>query len=329
MTALITGISGQDGSYLSELLLGLGYEVHGILRRNSVPENQTYRIQHLLSHPNLHLHYGDMLDITNLVNIINKIKPNEIYNLAAQSHVQISFEQPVYTSLATGQSVLNLLEAVRLSKLDHTAIKIYQASSSEMFGNNVDVDGFQRETTPFAPVSPYGCAKVFAHNICTNYRNAYDMQIWQGILFNHESPRRGINFVTNKVAKAVADVKKAINANKALPVLHIGNIYAKRDWGHAKDYVRAMHTMLQKANPDAYVFATGVTHSVQYLLEVAFGSFGLDWKEHTITDEKYFRPEELHYLKGDMSKLKSATNWQPKIKFEEMILEMVDYWIDK
>jgi len=316
--ALITGINGQDGSYLSELLLEKGYEVHGIVKRNSVSENQTYRIDHIFD--KLKLHYADMTDMASLVNILIKVKPTEIYNLAAQSHVKVSFDQPIYTANATGLATLNLLEAVRLISPNS---KVYQASSSEMFGNNVDEDGYQREKTPMTPVSPYGCAKVYSYNICNNYRNSYGMKIWNGILFNHESPRRGTNFVTNKVVKAAVRIKLALQDE-----LKLGNLDATRDWGHAKDYVEAMWLMLQDNTPDDYVCSTGVSHSVEDLCEYTFKSLGLDFKDYVKVDEKFLRPEELHDLKGDSTKLRSKLNWIPKYTFETMIDEMVTYWLD-
>lgn len=316
--ALITGINGQDGSYLAEHLLGLGYEVHGILKRNSVAENQTARLDEIFD--SVKLHYADMTDIASLYGVINKVEPDEIYNLAAQSHVRISFDQPLYTANATGLGVLNLLEAV---KEINPKIKIYQASSSEMFGNSVDEDGFQRETTPMHPVSPYGCAKVFGYNICKNYRNSYGMFISNGILFNHESPRRGTNFVTNKVCKEVAKIKKGLSNR-----LVLGNLDASRDWGHAKDYVEAMHLILQLDQPDDFVCATGISHTVLELCDLAFSNVDLDYREFVYWDEKFLRPEELNFLKGDSTKLREATGWQPKYTFESMIHEMVNYWMN-
>jgi GDPmannose 4,6-dehydratase len=255
-----------------------------------------------------------------LVNIIQKVQPDEIYNLAAQSHVRVSFDQPIYTTNTTGLGTLNLLEAVRMVS-PHS--KIYQASSSEMFGNMVDEDGFQRETTPMNPVSPYGCAKVFSYNICRNYRNSYNMKIWNGILFNHESPRRGTNFVTNKVVKGAVRIKLGLQ-NK----LSLGNLQASRDWGHAKDYVRAMWLMLQTETPDDYVCATGVSHSVKDLCEYTFSKLNLNYKDYVVVDEKNFRPEELHNLKGDSSKMKSKINWEPEYTFESMLDEMIQYWLN-
>tara|TARA_R110002020_G_scaffold36111_4_gene108565 strand:+ start:281 stop:1267 length:987 start_codon:yes stop_codon:yes gene_type:complete len=317
--ALITGINGQDGSYLAELLVKKGYEVWGTVKRNSVAENQTSRLDEVYDKIKDNLQYVDMTDLSSLVRIIQESQPDEIYNLAAQSHVRISFDQPIYTVNTTGIGTLNLLEATRLIKPD---AKIYQAASSEMFGNGIDEDGFQRETTLMNPVSPYGCAKVFSYNICRNYRNSYDMFISNGILFNHESPRRGSNFVTNKIAKTAVEISKGIREELAL-----GNLNAARDWGHAKDYVQAMWIMLQQEEPDDFVCATGVSHTVLDLVKHVFNRLNLDWTEHVTQDEKYFRPEELDVLKGDSTKLREATGWEPRYTFESMIDEMVDYWV--
>ena len=314
--ALVTGINGQDGSYLSEFLLEKGYKVHGILKRNSVAENQTSRLENIYS--KINLHYADLIDMASLISVIQKVMPDEIYNLAAQSHVRISFDQPIYTSQVTGVGTLNLLEAVKLIKPD---TKIYQASSSEMFGNSIDEDGFQRETTPMNPVSPYGCAKVFSYNICRNYRNSYGMFISNGILFNHESPRRGTNFVTNKVCKEA--VKISLGLSKEL---RLGNLDSTRDWGHAKDYVKAMWEILQLDKPDDFVCATGVSHSVKELCEYVFGKLNLDCAQYVKQDEKFLRPEELHDLKGDSSKLVKTTEWSHDYTFESMLDEMIHYW---
>ena len=314
--ALITGINGQDGSYLAELLLDKGYEVFGTLKRNSVAENQTSRLNSIYTR--IKLVYADLTDIPSLISAIQNVWPDEIYNLAAQSHVRISFDQPIYTAQATGLGTLNLLEAVKLIKPD---TKIYQASSSEMFGNSIDSDGSQRETTPMNPVSPYGCAKVFAYNISRNYRNAYGMFVSNGILFNHESPRRGTNFVTNKVVKEAVKIYKG-KSNQ----LVLGNLDATRDWGHAKDYVEAMWRILQLDSPDDFVCATGVSHSVRDLCEYVFTYLNLDWKDFVISSEKYQRPEELHNLRGDSSRLKEKTGWEQAYTFESMLVEMIEYW---
>jgi len=318
--ALITGINGQDGSYLAEFLLKKGYEVWGTIKRNSIAENQTSRLDDIYPQLLGKLQYADLTDLASLVSVIQQCKPDEIYNLAAQSHVRISFDQPIYTAQATGVGTLNLLEAVRLTKPD---AKIYQASSSEMFGNNIDEDGFQRETTPMNPVSPYGCAKVYSYNICRNYRNSYGMFIANGILFNHESPRRGTNFVTNKVVKTAVEIKKGLSDK-----LVLGNLQATRDWGHAKDYVEAMWLMLQQDEPGDFVCSTGVSHSVQDLVEYTFNKLDLNWGDYVTTDAKYLRPEELKDLKGDSTKLRNL-GWKPEYTFETMIDEMIEYWINE
>lgn len=316
--ALITGINGQDGSYLAEFLLEKGYDVWGTLKRNSISEMETSRISHIQD--KLKLFYADLTDMSSLIKILDEVKPDEIYNLAAQSHVRISFDQPIYTVNTTGLGTLNLLESVRIVS-NHS--KIYQASSSEMFGNNIDLDGFQRETTIMSPVSPYGCAKVFSYNICKNYRNSYGMKIWNGILFNHESPRRGENFVTNKVVKGAVRIKLGLQ-----DVLHLGNLEATRDWGHAKDYVEAMWLMLQSETPDDYVCATGISHSVKDLCEYVFNSLNLNYLDYVKIDKKHMRPEELYNLKGDSKKIKTSLGWEPKYTFESMLDEMIEYWIN-
>ena len=316
--ALITGINGQDGSYLAEFLLEKGYEVFGTLKRNSVAENQTARLESV--YDKIKLFYADLTDLSSLISVIQKTQPDEIYNLAAQSHVRISFDQPIYTAQVTGVGTLNMLEAVRLIKPD---AKVYQASSSEMFGNSIDFDGLQRETTAMYPVSPYGCAKVYSYNICRNYRNSYNMFISNGILFNHESPRRGTNFVTNKVVKEAVKIKLGLSNKLAL-----GNLDATRDWGHAKDYVEAMWMILQLENPDDYVCATGVSHSVKELCEYVFGKLELSYQDYVVMDEKFLRPEELNDLKGDPTKLKKHTGWKPTYTFETMLDEMIEYWLD-
>lgn len=318
--ALITGINGQDGSYLAELLLEKGYEVWGTVKRNSVSETQSSRIESLRDGNLINLEYADLTDMASLVRILSKVQPDEVYNLASQSHVRISFDQPIYTANVTGVGTLNLLEAIRMVSPQS---KVYQASSSEMFGNSIDDDGYQRESTPMNPVSPYGCAKVFSYNICRNYRNSYGMKIWNGILFNHESPRRGTNFVTNKVVKAAVRISLGLQDK-----LQLGNLDATRDWGHAKDYVEAMWLMLQTDNPNDYVCATGVSHSVRDLCEYTFSSLGLDYKDYVEVDEKHFRPEELENLKGDSNKLRKDLSWKPKYTFETMLDEMIQYWFN-
>ena len=310
--ALITGIAGQDGSYLAEFLLSIGYEVHGILRRNSVSENQTSRLGSC--YEQLNLHYGDMTDLASLITVLQKCKPDEVYNLAAQSHVRVSFDVPIETSTVTGLGALNLLEAC---KLICPETKIYQASSSEMFGNCID-EMDSRETTRMLPVSPYGCAKLFAFNACRNYRNAYDMFICNGILFNHESPRRGSNFVTNKIVKGAV----AIAMGEATD-LKLGNLDARRDWGHAKDYVRAMWMMLQADKPKDYVCSTGVSHSVRNVCEYVFAKLGMNYKDYVVIGEKYLRPEELHDLKGDSTLLREELGWEPEYTFDSMFDEMI------
>jgi GDPmannose 4,6-dehydratase len=316
--ALVTGINGQDGSYLAEFLLSKGYEVHGTLKRNSVAENQTARLDSIFN--KISLHYADMTDLSSLISVLQKVMPDEIYNLAAQSHVRISFDQPLYTAQVTGVGTLNMLEAVRL--ITPTA-KVYQASSSEMFGNSIDSDGFQRETTPMYPVSPYGCAKVFSYNICRNYRNSYGLFVSNGILFNHESPRRGTNFVTNKVAKEAVKIKLGLSNE-----LKLGNLEATRDWGHAKDYVEAMWMILQLDESNDYVCATGISHSVRELCDYTFSKLGLDYNEYVKQDVKFLRPEELNDLKGDSSKLRNHTGWNPTYTFETMMDEMIEYWLN-
>lgn len=316
--AFITGINGQDGSYLTEYLLGLGYEVHGIVRRNSVPEHQQSRIEYVRE--NLHVSYGDLLDISGLDRLLSKIQPDEIYNLAAQSHVRISFDVPQFTAQTNALGALNLLEAYRNNCPN---AKYYQASSSEMFGTSIDADGYQRETTPLQPTSPYGCAKVYAYNITRNYRKSYNLHAVNGILFNHESPRRGSNFVTNKVVKGAVMIKKGLSKN-----LELGNMDSYRDWGHSKDYVRAMHLIINHDIPDDFVVATGQTHSVREMTDYVFSKLGLDYKEFVIQNPIFLRPEELPYLRGDSSKLRSTFDWIPEYTFDSLMDEMIEFWME-
>ena len=315
--AVITGISGQDGSYLAELLLEKGYEVWGLLRRHSIPENQTTRLNELglFTNPKVHLVYGDITDLPSLLNIFREVTPHEIYNLAAQSHVKISFDQPSFTTHADAEGLLNVLEAARHSCPDS---KIYQAGSSEMFGNEYDEDGYRRETTNMRPVSPYGCAKLYAFNLARVYRSSYDMFVANGILFNHESPRRGLNFVTNKVVDGAVKIYRGEQRTLAL-----GNLDASRDWGHAQDYVRAMWLMLQHDEPDDFVCAMGESHTVRNLCEEVFSEVDMDYRDYVTIDPKYFRPTELHDLKGDASKLRETLGWEPAYSFRSMIEEMV------
>ena len=320
-TALIIGANGQDASYLSELLIEKNYKVHGTIRRNSVPESQTTRIEHLRSKNLITLHYMDLTDTISVESIINDIKPDEIYHLAAQSHVQISFELPKYTLDVNAGGTLSVLEAVR--KFSPKS-KVYHAATSEMFGNSYDEDMFQRETTPLIPVSPYGCSKLYAHSLCHNYRNAYNMFVCSGILFNHESPRRGINFVTNKVVLEAVKIKLGLSNE-----LVLGNLGAMRDWGHAKDYVRGMWLMLQQDNPDDFVLATGETRMVRDLVDYVFGKLELDYEKYVKTDKKFERAEELHYLRGDASKARNILGWETEYTFETMLDEMIDYWMEK
>ena len=315
--AFITGIAGQDGSYLSEYLLSLGYEVHGIIRRNSTPEHQESRVSHL--DDKIFTYYGDLLDQGSLEKLLDKIQPDEIYNLAAQSHVRISYDVPQFTVQTNALGVLNILEAYKRSC---PKAKFYQASSSEMFGLSVDEDKCQRESTPMNPVSPYGCSKVFGYNIVRNYRRAFKLHASNGILFNHESPRRGSNFVTNKVVKAAVRIHLGLQSK-----LELGNIDSFRDWGHSKDYVRAMHLILQQEQAGDWVVATGETHSVREMCDYVFSKFGLNYQDYVEQNPIYLRPEELPYLKGDPSKIK-ALGWVPNYSFESMLDEMIKHWLD-
>jgi len=308
--ALITGITGQDGSYLAELLLEKGYEVHGLVRRSS--SFNTWRIDHVRDR--LVLHYGDLVDQNSLVRTLGAIGPDEIYNLAAQSHVKVSFEMPEYTTDVTALGVLRVLDAVRELGLKS---RVYQAGSSEMFGQVRETP--QTEKTPFHPRSPYGVAKVFGHWTAVNYRESYGIHVSNGVLFNHESPRRGENFVTRKITTGVAAIKQGRSRE-----LRLGNLDAKRDWGFAKDYVEAMWLMLQRDTPDDYVVATGETHSVREFLEEAFSYAGLDWRQHLVIDPKYFRPAEVDLLLGDAARARSVLGWQPRVTFKALVRLMVD-----
>jgi len=315
--ALITGITGQDGSYLAELLLSKDYEVHGIIRRAST--FNTERIDHLYQDPHINgvrlfLYYGDLADSTNLIKLLYRIQPDEIYHLAAQSHVRVSFDIPEYTGDVTGLGTIRILEAIRETGLK---AKFYQASSSEMYGKAQEVP--QRETTPFYPRSPYGAAKLYSYWLTVNYRESYGMFACNGILFNHESPRRGETFVTRKVTRTAARIKAGLEEK-----VYLGNLDAKRDWGYAKEYVEAMWLMLQQKEPDDYVIATGETHSVRELLEETFSYAGLDWRKHLAIDERYYRPAEVDLLIGDPGKAKRKLGWEARTKFKDLVRLMVD-----
>ena len=316
--AFITGISGQDGSYLAELLLEKDYEVYGIIRRNSVAENQDNRIDHLIG-SGVETEYGDLLDVSSLERLIRTIQPDEIYNIAAQSHVRISMDIPQFTVQTNALGILNVLEAYRNNC---PTARFYQASSSEMFGRTVDEDGFQRETTQMNPTSPYGCTKVFGFNMVQHYRHAYKLFAVNGILFNHESPRRGSNFVTNKVVKSAVEISKGLRDK-----LPLGNLDAFRDLGHSKDYVRAMWLIVNHTEPDDFVCATGVTNSVGDMCDYVFSKLDLDYKDYVTVDERFMRAEELKYLKGDSTKLRTTLGWKPEYTFETLMDEMTEHWL--
>lgn len=316
--AFITGINGQDGSYLAEYLLSLGYEVHGMIRRNSMAENQDSRLLHLSN--KVVTHYGDLMDVGSIDNILHKVMPDEIYNIGAQSHVRISFEIPQFTAQVNALGVLNILESYR--RICPNA-KFYQASSSEMFGNSVDDDGFQRETTPMHPVSPYGCSKLFGYSIVKNYRNAYGLHATNGILFNHESPRRGSNFVTNKVVKTAVRIKLGLDTK-----LELGNLDSYRDWGHSKDYVRAMHSIINHEKPEDFVVSTMETHSVRDMTKYVFEKLNMNYLDYVTQNQIFIRPEELKYLKGDSTRTREILGWKPEYTFESMLDEMIEYWLD-
>jgi GDPmannose 4,6-dehydratase len=316
--AFITGINGQDGSYLAELLLEKDYEVYGMVRRNSIAEHQESRIDHLVGN-GVETSYGDLLDVSSVERMISTIKPDEIYNIAAQSHVRISSDVPQFTVQTNALGVLNMLEAF---KYHCPNSRFYQASSSEMFGRSVDEDGYQRETTKMDPTSPYGCAKVFGYNIVRHYRFAHKLFAVNGILFNHESPRRGSNFVTNKVVKSAVRIKQKLQDK-----LPLGSLDSYRDWGHSKDYVKAMHMMLNHTEPDDFVCATGVTNSVGDMCDYVFNKLDLDYKDYVTQDERFMRPEDLKYLKGDSTKLRETLGWKPEYTFETLMDEMIDHWL--
>jgi GDPmannose 4,6-dehydratase len=313
-TAFITGIAGQDGSYLAEHLLAQGYRVTGIIRRNSTVEHQKDRIGDLP----VDVEYGDLTDQSSLERALRIFKPDEIYNLGAQSHVRISSDIPQFTAQVNALGVINMLEAYRTVVPN---ARFYQASSSEMFGSSVDADQYQRETTPMRPVSPYGCTKVFAYNMVHHYRKAYKLHASNGILFNHESPRRGSNFVTNKVVKGAVEI--ALGLSKQL---EMGNMDSYRDWGHSYDYVRAMHLIVQQDQPDDFVVSTGITRSVRDMCEYVFGRLNLDYKQYVTQNPKYLRPEELPYLRGDNTKIVTQLGWKPTYSFEALMDEMIAHW---
>ena len=317
--AVIFGISGQDGSYLAELLLSKGYEVHGIVRRCSVAENQESRLDHLGNR--IHTSYGDLLDESSIDRMLSAVHPEEVYNLAAQSHVRISADMPRFTVKVNALGSLNILESCRIHCPE---AKVYQASSSEMFGNCIDSDGFQRESTPMHPVSSYGCAKLFAYSMFRHYRRSYDMFACNGILFNHESPRRGSNFVTTKVVKTAVEIYLGLKDK-----LVLGNMDSYRDWGHAKDYVRAMYLIMQHHEPNDFVISTMQTHSVRDLCAYVFTNLGMDYTKYVSQDAKFLRPEELKILKGDSTVARKVLGWKPEYTFETLMDDMIDSWVKK
>jgi GDPmannose 4,6-dehydratase len=317
--AFITGIGGQDGNYLARELLLNGYEVHGIVRRNSIPEHQESRISDLID--KVSTYYGDLTDISSIQKLIEKIEPTHIFNLAAQSHVRISFDIPYFTSNVNGLGALNMIE---IAHQVVPQVRFYQASSSEMFGTSVDIDGFQRETTKMLPASPYGAAKLFAYHIARTYRDSYNMFISNGILFNHESPNRGTNFVTSKVIKEAVKISRGQSKT-----ILMGNLESSRDWGHSKDYVRAMRLILEHKNPDDFVVATGISHSVRELCEYVFAKFDLNFEDYVVLDEKYLRPKEVPHLKGDATKIRDGLGWIPEYTFETLLDEMIEFELKK
>ena len=318
MKALITGINGQDGSYLAEYLLSLGYDVYGIVRRHSVAEDQSSRLSNIFDQ--VTLRYGDIMDHVSIDDAIREIQPDEIYNLAAQSHVRIGADIPIFTAQNNAIGFLNVIEAYRRFC---PKAKFYQASSSEQFGTSVDHDGFQRESTPMDPVSIYGISKVFCYNTVRYYREAYKLYACNGILFNHESIRRGSNFVTQKVVQGACRIKKGLQDK-----LELGNLDSYRDWGHAKDYVRAMHLITNHIKPMDFIVSTGETHSVREMCKVVFGYLDLDYNDYIVQNDKYLRPEELPYLRGDCTKIKTLLKWEPEYDFESLLKEMVNYWMN-
>lgn len=315
--ALVTGITGQDGYYLTKLLLEKDYEVYGMIRRHNRVEHELGTVQEFAS--DINLDYGDLTDVTSLESLVHRIKPNEVYNLAAQSHVQVSFQNPAYTTQVNALGVLNLMDAVR--RITPYA-RFYQASTSEMFGNSVDVDGFQRETTPMRPVSPYGVSKLYAHQMVNVYRVQYGMFACSGILFNHESPQRGSMFVTQKIVKYVQKMEEMGWNYLSKEKLKLGNLDARRDWGHAEDYVYGMWLMLQHNTPDDYVLATGESHSIRDFLTLAFGQ--RVWRDWVETDKQFYRPEDVHHLKGDSNKARQVLGWKPKYTLETLVNSMLE-----
>lgn len=316
--ALIVGISGQDGSYLAEYLQSQNYKVYGIVRRHSVAENQNLRISKL---KNIYTYYGDLLDTQSIINVIDKIKPTEIYNLGAMSQVQVSFSLPKFTVETNGLALVDMLEYFKKYLKN---VKFYQASSSEMFGNSIEKNGYQKLSTNMQPVSPYGCAKLLAYNLVNHYRKAYGLFLCNGILFNHESPRRGSNFVTTKIIKTAVEIKKGIKKK-----LEVGNLDSYRDWGHSKDYVRAMWLILNYKIPRNWIVATGKSYSVRDLIKYVFSKLNLDFNEHVLVNQKYIRPHELNFLKGDSRETRSKLKWKPTYTFESMLDEMIEYWLEK
>ena len=317
--AFITGITGQDGSYLSEHLLSMGYEVGGLVRRSSVAENQTFRINHI--EKDIKTYYGDLIDPISIEKALKDFKPDKVFNLAAQSHVRLSFNMPAFTAQVNATGALNVFEAV---KTVCPNAKVYQASSSEMFGSSVDKDKYQRESTPMHPVSPYGCSKLYAYSIARNYRRAYSMFISNGILFNHESPRRGTNFVTAKVIEGALKIKKGLAKD-----IELGNLDSYRDWGHSFDYTKAMIKLLDLEQPDDIVISTGVTNSVRDLCKTVFDKLNMNYEDYIVINKKFIRPQELPFLCGDSTKAKNILGWSPKYDFNALVIDMIDHFEEK